>query len=383
MANNESSSSSSSSRSAKTKTTIHSKSKTQVPVTTPGPSVSVRVEDPLKMLSTAEKARLEEWSTQSAPAGLDLGCSAPVAPHTDSSPQLHSATHGPIPPPPNPSTAQNIAHPVQFPNDEESVESEYKLVEKAWELASQYNDCFIAPEMDKPKRLAPIGRPSTVLPPKRPVSTQTTAALDLANNQHSHPEGLLFQSSFTPLLDYSQSFRSYNPTNSVLDLYRIKKSGISGLEAKRPDISISGDGFRELQRRSAYLSDMSNFLSMITQASHSLIALGSLSDEQASHLKALYAAQCILSRDLSVLAVTSEVDLNHLRRKACLAKSSLDKSLQERLLTLPVDDRHLFGDTAAVKMVADHSSSPAGLVSALTSAGVRFHPYPRQPVQRK
>ena len=106
-----------------------------------------------------------------------------------------------------------------------------------------------------------------------------------------------------------------------------------------------------------------------------LISKGSISDEQAARMKILNSAQCILSRDLSALTVSVEVGLNQLRRKEVLTHSTLDPQLQERLLTLPVDERHLFADKAANKMVADFSTTPAGVVSTLSQLGSRFHPY--------
>ncbi len=75
------------------------------------------------------------------------------------------------------------------------------------------------------------------------------------------------------------------------------------------------------------------------KAMNTVISKGSLTDEQASHLEFLIEAQCILSRGLSAVTVCAEVDLHRLRRETCLAETSLDVPLQERLLALPVNSR--------------------------------------------
>ena len=84
--------------------------------------------------------------------------------------------------------------------------------------------------------------------------------------------------------------------------------------------------------------------------------------------------QVLFSRDLSILSVTTEVGRNHIRRRDFLAHSTLDKSLQERLPTLPDSQRtcsrtvlawlqlllvlcHAFSSSSRISLVAKRMNS--------------------------
>ena len=346
-------------------------------------AATIVVGDPLGVIS-----RAEALSQRNAPRPSSVR-SAPPELGVQLGPQdvQHSRSEAQLPPPPPPpvvtpaSTAPSA--PIQFPADSDSL-SESKVLEKAWELVVLYGaDFVVASTSSQSTKLATIGRPNIPTTDKRPVSKQTKSALEFCDQQHTHPEDL--HHGLVSLANYRKSLRAYYPSKPVLDLYRIKKSGIPEVPppSQGKEVSISGPTFREMQRRSAYTSDAANFLSMISQAMNVLVSKDSLTDEQAGHLKSLLAAQCILSRDLSMLSVSTEVDLNHLVRKQSLARSTLDSSLQEQLLTLPVCDRHLFEDTAAKKMVTDFTTSPVGLLSTIAKSGTRFQPYSRNRQQQR
>ena len=331
------------------------------------PELTLTVSDPLLLLPEEQRGRLglqsyQVLSTHSAPVG-----------------HLQSPSSGvfktPLPPPPGPTP---VVGPIQFPSDpveKASDASEGAVISKAWELINVYCKDFAHAAAPKSNMIDTIGRPVSQPSSFKPVSTQTAKALSLCNEQQSQPESL-YVGGFSSLESYMTSLRRYNPTESLLDLYRVKKSGSSEIDAMKPkDISVKMSSFKTFQRRAALTSDMANFLSFITSAMNSILALGSLSDEQAGHMKSLLQAQCILSRDLSAVSVCAEVDLHHFRREACLASSNLDKTVQANLMKLPVDCRFMFGGTETAKIIAEQTVSPSGIVASLISAGARFHPY--------
>jgi hypothetical protein len=201
----------------------------------------------------------------------------------------------------------------------------------------------------------------------RPFSSIAQKAFDACN-------GLLAaqtKSLTNGLISHSvlKALSSYKPAHSPLALYQAKNTGLDDKDfpPKRQDVALAASAARNMARRTSEMSNVSNFVQLVTETLHHMSTTTPLSDVDLADQNLLTLGLMIASRDLSVMTAVQEVNWRLIQRDTLLAAATIPKEVKTKV-SLDLSDAYLH--------VPMHHSTRKYLRFAIDDRVYTFHALP-------